>query len=153
AVWAGNDVLAIDTPNRVEDLAFAGNFVVSCHHRLTSAFVWSPSGNEKLAELEHPASVTAVAVTKDGTGIVTGDIDGVVRLFTWPDGRLLGTHAHHKAPVRRISTRGSWIVSSGRATVEGAQVVAWRPETGEIEVERHDEEGKFASRMSGRNVS
>lgn len=53
--------------------------------------------------LAHAGSIVAVAVTPDGTRVVTGSVDGTARLWDVATGAALGAPMAHDGPVRAVT--------------------------------------------------
>lgn len=62
----------------------------------------------------HKEGVVAVAVTADGKTLITASYDGTVKLWTMPDGRLIGTQQGQAGYLRAVAPgRGGAMLASG----------------------------------------
>jgi WD40 repeat protein/serine/threonine protein kinase len=98
-------------------LAARDNFQAMCFHR-DATVVFTGSGRARAGEarlwdlatgkplgeaLAHPAAVNAVAVSPDGSTLLTGCDDGMVRVWDAATSRLLGPIIGHKPEVRGVA--------------------------------------------------
>ncbi|MGW7417388.1 WD40 repeat domain-containing protein [Streptomyces sp. NPDC054863] len=76
-------------------------------------------------------SVTALAIAPCGTWCAVGDEDGLVRLWSLPDGRsraVLTGHTHAVVDVDVVAPDGRWIATAG----EDATVRVWDRRGGRV---------------------
>ncbi|MCI0535179.1 MAG: hypothetical protein L0Z50_08120 [Verrucomicrobiales bacterium] len=82
-----------------------------------------------LPPLEHPQGVNSVSLPADGRLLATGCPDGSVRIFTMPDGRLIGTLTNavaNRTGNLIFSPNGQSLVTCGGAP---AQLAVWNTAT------------------------
>ncbi len=67
----------------------------------------------------HKESVEGLAVTPDGSKLISASRDGTVKLWTLPDGRLIGTQEGHDARLRAVALgpEGKMLASGGGSTL------------------------------------
>jgi WD40 repeat protein len=87
-------------------------------------------GSKPLMSLNHPASVLCVAVSPDGTSIVSGSVDNTVRVWDASTGAVLRTLEGHTNSVTSVafSPDGTRIVSGSC----GKTVRVWDASTGAV---------------------
>ncbi|MFO0847560.1 MAG: serine/threonine-protein kinase [Gemmataceae bacterium] len=110
-IWAGLELLA-DLRRRLpaqdrDWIEYIDQTTAFWRNRFTGEF-------RMIAELDHPAAVSAAAVSEDGRQILTGCDDGSVRLWS-SAGKLLWSRKGHTAQVSSVAfgTTGRLCVSGG----------------------------------------
>ncbi|MGI9239436.1 MAG: WD40 repeat domain-containing protein, partial [Verrucomicrobiales bacterium] len=71
-----------------------GRYLISSSRRNGSAAILWTSEGEELCELRTPGDVRSVAFNKQGSLVATGSFDGWARIYTVPNGRLVGSFEH-----------------------------------------------------------
>jgi WD40 repeat protein len=86
--------------------------------------LWDPAGNKLVATLKSGAdhAVTAVQFTPDGRWLLTGDLDGKVRLFDAAARREVAVLPGHAAAVTALAVSAD---GATLATAGGAEVKLW----------------------------
>ena len=92
-----------------------------------SLLVDAASGQESGPKLEHSHSVLTAAFSADGRRLLTGGMDGITRLWSVPDGKLLDQRSLHENVTNvALSCDGRF-----QAEATGGLIRAWiRPSRG-----------------------
>ncbi|QDU23778.1 WD40 repeat domain-containing serine/threonine-protein kinase [Urbifossiella limnaea] len=86
----------------VEDFAFTADGLVSGGLDKSLKW-WDAESGRRVASLDGPSLVLAVAASQDGRVVVSGDHDHAVRVWEAAGGRCLATLEGHAGPVRAVA--------------------------------------------------
>ena len=92
--------------------------------RDSSLTVWDVSSGKRLIRLPHPGWVQRLAFSPDGSELISGCADGLVRAWNWRTGELKRGLPHNRALMNYDFTNDRrWLVTLGSASLE---VTDWR---------------------------
>ena len=111
--WRGDCAVLSGHADLVRAIAVSNRFIVT-GSRDATAIVWSRRTFHPVHVLRHPAWVRGIAVTPDERTVATSCIDGVVRIWSLRDGKLVRELTGHQNSVRdiRLTADGSRVVTA-----------------------------------------
>ena len=123
-VWdpvSGRLLYTLDHTDRIENAAFNPKFphILATGGRNSTVTLWDLTTGKRLIELPHPAWVQTLVFTSDGTELLSGCNDGLVRVWNWRTGELRRGLPHDRSLINYAFTAGrDWLAVLGSSSFD-----------------------------------
>lgn len=128
-VWdpaSGRLIHTLDHTDRIENATFnpRSPHILATGGRNSTVTLWDLETGKRLIELPHPAWVQTLAFTTDGTELISGCSDGLIRVWNWRTGELRRGLPHDRSLLNYAFTKKrDWLAVLGNPSLE---LTHWR---------------------------
>jgi WD40 repeat protein len=123
-VWdpeSGRLLHTLNHTDRIENAIFnpVAPHVVATGGRNSTLTVWDLATGKRLIELPHPAWLQTLAFTADGTELISGCGDGLIRVWNWRTGELKRGLPQHRSLINYdFTSNRRWLAVLGSSSLE-----------------------------------
>ncbi len=123
-VWdaaSGQLIQALEHGERIENAAFNPRLphILATGGRDSMLSIWDLQARKLLARFQHPRWVQKIEFSPDGTELICGCSDGLIRSWNWRTGHVNLAITVNAASIGMAFTSDRrWLISGGRATLE-----------------------------------